>query len=82
VANPRYTFHVTKHFALRLAERNLSLENVKNVIYYSDRKQELRTGHHGGKIFKYFKTVDDKTLAVVAEIRRNDCWIATAYYEF
>jgi hypothetical protein len=31
---------------------------------------------------KFEKKVEDKTLVVVAEIKRDDCWLATAYYEF
>jgi len=30
---------------------------------------------------KFFKTVEKKTMVVVAEIKGSDCWLATAYYE-
>jgi hypothetical protein len=76
------TFHVTKHQALRLSERDLSLENVKNVVRYPDSVENLSRGRHGGSLKKLKKKVEDKTLVVVAEIKRTDCWLATAYYEF
>ena len=74
-------FHLTRHQALRLAERQLSLEDVKNVVKYSDSEQILNRGNHGGNLKKLWKTVNEKTLVVVAEIKREECWLATAYYE-
>jgi hypothetical protein len=74
-------FHVTKHQALRLSERDLSLENVKNVVRYPDSSESLNHGRHGGSLKRFKKTVDEKTLVVDAKIKRNDCWLATAYYE-
>ena len=38
-------------------------------------------GMHGGKRWKFKKSVDGRALVVVAEIRNNDCWLLTAYYE-
>ena len=73
-------FHVTTHQALRLAERELSLESLKNVVKYPDSAQVLNRGRHGGNLKKFRKTVDEKTLIVVAEIKREESWLATAYY--
>jgi hypothetical protein len=75
------TFQITKHQALRLAERDLSLENVKNVVRYPDSVEELRRGGHGGSLKRFKKMVDEQTLVVIAEIKRTECWLATAYYE-
>jgi hypothetical protein len=74
-------FHVTHHQAVRLSERNLSLEFVKNTVLYPDRRQILNKGHNGGNLIKFFKTVEKKTMVAVAEIKGSDCWLATAYYE-
>ena len=79
--NQRLKFHVTRHFALRLAERGLSAECVKNVVHYATDVRHLRTGQNGGKVAMYRKAVEAKTLAVVAEIRNGNCWLLTAYYE-
>ena len=72
---------MTAHFALRLAERNLSLENVKSVVQSATDVRLLRRGQSGGKVSMFKKAVDGKTLAVVAEVKNVDCWIVTAYYE-
>jgi hypothetical protein len=60
--------------------RNLSLENVRNVIRYADSQKRSRTpARHGGTVHVFEKTVDGITLRVVAEIKAGDCWLITAY---
>jgi hypothetical protein len=72
-------FHATRHQSLRVDERNLSLENMKNVVRYPDNTQRQRPGNHGGVISRYTKTVEDETLVVVAEVKGNDCWLLTGF---
>ena len=62
-------------------ERELSSEHAKNVVRYSSEKTMMRPGIRGGKIYRYKKTEDGRTLVVVAEVRNNEFWIMTAYYE-
>lgn len=76
-----YRFHSTRHESLRMVERGLCLKNMKNVVKYPDRVVDLQCGRKGGRLKKFWKTVDLKTLAVVAEVKNNDCWIVTACYE-
>jgi hypothetical protein len=60
--------------------RNLSLENVRNVVRYPDSQKRVRMrALHGGIVHAFEKTVDETTLKVVAEIRSNECWLITAY---
>ena len=77
---PDYRFHTTKHEALRVSERGLSVENMKNVVRYPDTQQSLRPGIHGGTVKKFRKTVDAKTLVVVAEIKGTECWLLTGFF--
>jgi hypothetical protein len=74
-------FHTTRHSAVRASERNLSFEDLKNVVNYSDSKQRQGKGAHGGQLTRFRKSVDGKTLVAVAEIKGNECWIVTGYYE-
>jgi len=74
-------FHVTRHGAHRLAEREISLENVKCVVSYPDDEKRLQPGRNGGILWRFTKVLGDRKMAVVAEIKNNDCWLATAYYE-
>ena len=77
---PSYRFHNTPHFVQRISERNLSLENVRNVVKYPDsQKVSPNRPQHGGKVHIFEKTVDGSTLKVVAEIKAGDCWLITAY---
>jgi hypothetical protein len=60
--------------------RNLSIENVKNVVTYPEKEMKInRPGRHGGKVRAFEKTVDGVTLKVVAEIKGSECWLMTAY---
>ena len=77
---PDFRFHQTKHQTLRVSERDLSLENMKNVVRYPDTEQTLRRGVHGGTVKKFRKTVDAKTLVVVAEIKDKECWLLTGFF--
>lgn len=80
IVMPTYRFHQTKHQALRVSERDLSLEDMKNVVNYPNETFALRLGIHGGRISKFRKTVDGKTLVVVAEIKGKECWLLTGYF--
>jgi len=77
---PAYRFHQTKHQALRVSERDLSLEDMKNVVGYPDGDEFLRKGLHGGRVCKFRKTVAGKTLVVVAEIKGKECWLLTGFF--
>ena len=60
--------------------RDLSLENVRNVIRYPDsQKRSKMRPRHGGAVHVFEKTVDGITLKVVAEIKAAECWLITAY---
>ena len=74
-------FHVTRHGALRVTERSLSLEEMKNVVNYSKQVTVLNHGRNGGKLKRFEKTADGRKLVVIAEVKGTDCWLATGYYE-
>lgn len=74
-------FHMTRHAAERASERNLSVEDLKNVVNYPDNKAKQRTGPHGGIIYRFRKCVDGRTLVCVAEVKNGNCWLVTGFYE-
>lgn len=80
--NSRLKFHVSRHMAVRMAERGVSLEHAKNVVHYGDAQDKPdQRGLNGGKV-KIFTKVDGvRKLVVVAELKNNDCWLMTSYYE-
>jgi hypothetical protein len=67
--------------ALRLAERGIPLEYAKNVVHYATDEKKLQRGTHGGALMRFTKCEGNRTLTVIAELKQNDCWLATAYYE-
>lgn len=72
-------FHHTRHFRFRLEQRKLFLHDVESVVRGPDQKIQQRRGTHGGFVIKYRKTVGGKTLCVIAETWKDDCWLLTAY---
>jgi hypothetical protein len=74
-------FNCSTHAMLRIAERGLSLDAMKDVIKYHDSKQLQYRGEHGGMVFRFAKTVDGRKLTVVAETKKQECWILTGFYE-
>ena len=48
---------------------------------YPDSTEDLSRGRHGGNLKRFKKMVDNQTLVVIAEVKRSECWLATAYYE-
>ena len=53
-------FHATRHSASGASERNLSFEELKNVVNYPDSKQKSGRGAHGGQLTIFRKSVDWK----------------------
>ena len=77
--NPK-TFHPTAHVLIRIAERGLSLQTLKDVVRYADRKQKQYAGEHGGGVFRFSKTTGGTKITVVAEVKGRECWLITAFY--
>ena len=63
-----------------MSERELSFECLKSVVLYPDKMKDLNRGRHGGLLKRFEKTVDGKTLVAIAEVKGQECWIATGYY--
>jgi len=77
---PQYRFHESHHSRHRASERDLSFGDLKAAVISPDRQEDLhRKGNHGGKIYKFFKSIHGRTLVCVAELRNNECWILTGY---
>jgi hypothetical protein len=44
-------------------------------------KTPPRRGNHGGFIWLFFRAFESRILVTVAEVKANDCWIITGYWE-
>jgi hypothetical protein len=74
-------FHDTTHAGTRRQERQLSVELMKDTICQHERRIQHRRGEHGGFVYEFRRRVAGKTLVVVAEIKKHECWLITGYYE-
>lgn len=78
---PVKDFIVTAHALERIAERGLSLEQLKCVINYHDKKKQQYKGENGGFVYKFEKMVDGRKIFAVGEIKKSECWLISGWYE-
>jgi hypothetical protein len=78
-----YTFHDTAHVEKRARERGFTAEQAMLAINEpaSILKVPPRRGNHGGFIWLFFRAFESRILVAVAEVKNNECWIITGYWE-
>jgi hypothetical protein len=78
-----YTLHDTAHVEKRARERGFTIEQAELTINEpgSILKTPPRNGNHGGLIWLFFRAFESRILIVVAEVKANECWIITGYWE-
>ncbi len=64
-----------------MAERGLSVEDMKNVVSYPDKTEKKGPGENGGIVWQFMKDVKGKKMVVIAEIKNSDCNFITSYYD-
>jgi hypothetical protein len=75
------TFHDSAHAANRRIERSVSIQAMKDVVNYHDTKRKQYPGRNGGTVYRFSKTVDNKTLIVVAEVKKTEAWLVSCFYQ-
>jgi hypothetical protein len=63
----------------RSRERGLPLEAMKQIVNNHDARRQQYRGEHGGFVYKFVKTVEGKKLAVVAEVKNDECWLISGF---
>ena len=78
-----YKFHDTSHVEKRARERGFTVEQATRTIREPRRilKTPPRLGNHGGMIWLFFGKFEARILVVIAEVKNNECWIITGYWE-
>ena len=78
-----YTLYDTAHVEKRGRERGFTIEQAELTINEpgSILKTPPRNGNHGGLIWLFFRVFESRILVVVAEVKANECWIITGYWE-
>ncbi len=77
-----YEFHDTSHVEKRARERDFTVEQAQLTVSEpgSILKTPPRRGNHGGMLWLFFRVFGTRTLVVVAEIKKHECWIITGYW--
>lgn len=72
-------FHVTGHVLIRIAERGLSLDQLKQVVSHPDRKRQQYKGDNGGFVYKFEKEIEGEMMVAIAEVKAVDCWLISGW---
>ncbi|MGD1018986.1 MAG: hypothetical protein ABSA12_06675 [Verrucomicrobiia bacterium] len=54
---------------------------MKDTICQHERRIQHRRGEHGGFVYEFRRRVSGKKLVVIAEVKQNQCWLITGYYD-
>jgi len=78
-----YRFHDTTHVGKRSSERGFTVAQALETVNHPSRilKHPPRRGNHGGLIWLFFRAYGSRVLVVVAEIKKNECWIITGFWQ-
>jgi hypothetical protein len=72
-------FYDSTHASIRRNERAVSIQSMKDAVIYHDAKRQQYRGEHGGFVYKFSKSVGVETLVVVAEVKKQECWLISAW---
>jgi hypothetical protein len=76
---PIKTFRDSTHAGNRRRERGISVQAMKDVVQYHHKKTQQYRGEHGGFVYRFSKSVGGRTLVVVAEVKKHECWLISAW---
>ena len=74
-------FHNTAHALRRISERALTVELLESVVNQHERRTQQYHGEHGGIVYRFTRKVDDLILVAVAEVKGEEAWILTGFFE-
>jgi hypothetical protein len=63
-----------------MTERGFSLEQLKSVVNYPDKKSRQYKGANGGIVYRFEKGMDDQTVVAVAEVKNTECWLMSGWF--
>ena len=74
-------FKLSSHVRRMMADRGVAEEDMIDAVLSPDNRHQQYRGTHGGIVWKFTKEKSSKTLAVVAELYKQTCYIVTTFYE-
>jgi hypothetical protein len=76
---PIKNFYITTHMLQRIAERGLSLAELKMVVNNPDRQRQQYKGDNGGFVYKFEKEINGEKIVAIAEVKASDCWLISGW---
>ena len=62
-------------------DRGITPDAIRDVVEYPNRRRYQYAGDHGGYVFRFSKLRHGFKLVVVAEVKDQECWLITCFYE-
>ena len=78
---PPRVFHLRDTFAQRARERGFTLEEAATCVCFPEKKLRQGKGEEGGFKEVSEKTFGDRKLFIVAEVKGDECWLITGYWQ-
>jgi len=72
-------FHDTRHSFHRGHQRQIKLTEMIAVLTAPDSQRQQMRGEHGGFVYLFTRRLGGRQICVVAEVKKTECWIVTAY---
>lgn len=73
-------FHFTSHSKSRSSDRAISETQFVEAVTNPRLKTQKYKGQNGGFVYLFERDFEDKTLIVVAEVFKKDCYFITGYW--
>jgi hypothetical protein len=48
---------------------------MKSAVLEHEKKIQQRRGEHGGFVYEFHKTIRGNVRAVIAEVKKDECWL-------
>jgi hypothetical protein len=77
--SPR-NFIFTSHSEKRAKERHITKDDFKEAVTQADTRKKQYRGAQGGIVYLFSKKIGQRTLNVVAELHKGNCYFVTGYW--
>lgn len=78
---PNLNIIFSDHAKARALQRGIDPSEIEEAVQFSDNRKQGVRGPHKGFQYECRKEIGERTLIVIAEIFKSDCWIITGYWK-
>jgi hypothetical protein len=73
-------FIFTSHSQKRARERRITKDQFEQAVAQADTRRKQYRGALGGIVYLFSKKIGGRTLTVVAELHKENCYFVTGYW--